>query len=51
MIKTKILGLLVLLAGLLAILHISSCGMTTTRPKYEMSLADSAFKAAEEAKA
>ncbi|MDO9183250.1 MAG: DUF4398 domain-containing protein [Bacteriovorax sp.] len=33
------------------VLLISACGLTTTRPKYEMSMAQVAFMAAKEAKA
>jgi hypothetical protein len=35
--------------GLILLLSLGSCGLTTTRPKIEMSLAQSAFLAAKEA--
>ncbi len=41
----------VLVLKLIIILTISACGLTTTRPKQEMSYAQSAFLAAKEAKA
>ncbi len=36
---------------LITLFTIGACGLTTTRPKYEMSLAAAAFLAAKEAKA
>lgn len=37
------------LAALLSLFFLGSCGLTTTRPKIEMSLAQAAFLAAKEA--